>query len=173
MTGDFSKDAVYGRVYKEIDRRSQAQEKAMQFNLIAVGGLFTWMLSRPDATVLHPAYFLLIALVNFALALKWLSEDEAIAGLNTYLQEIGAPLETWQRGKFSTLFSWQLMLGDICWRSVTFFLPAMMGFCLGLTSVYLRPQYEHPIMFGMLAISAAMMMLVASGLFYLVFPWSE
>jgi hypothetical protein len=173
MADEFTKDATYDRVYKEIDRRSQSQEKAMQFNLAAVGGLFTWMLSRPDVAALHPAYYLLIALINFSLALKWLSEDEVIAGLVTYLREIGAPLETWQRGKFSTLFSIQVRLGDLCWRLVTFFLPGLMGFCLGLTSIYLKPQYSQPIMIGALIVAAVMLWLVVRGFYYLYFPWSE
>jgi len=43
MENEFSKDAIYARVYKEIHRRSEAQEKALQFNLIFLGVLFGWL----------------------------------------------------------------------------------------------------------------------------------
>src|SRR5262245_37684322 len=118
MQGEFTKDVTYQRVYGEINRRSEAQEKATQFNIVAVGGLFTWLLSQQNISAVHPAYFLLIAIINFALALKWLSEDKSIEVLFTYLKEIGAPLETWQGGKFYALYSKSIRLGDFLWRFV-------------------------------------------------------
>ena len=169
MENEFSKDAIYARVYKEIHRRSEAQEKALQFNLIFLGVLFGWLFTYGYPR--DPVVFAIAAVANFLFGLKWLSEDKNLAGLYQYLREQGAPLETWQKGKFYTLYPTILRLQDAIWRVTAFLLPggAMLGVLIGDLLISPKHANFHTVGIGLIALIC--MILVTYGFIELWWPW--
>jgi hypothetical protein len=111
MEDKISPDALYGRIYAEIQRRSDVQEKTVRLNIVVLTALFGWVLT---GLYFHPTIYLIAAVVNLTFALKWLSEDRNIAYLTNYLLDNSdAPLEKWQRDNFDSLYPWWLKCGDV------------------------------------------------------------
>ena len=169
MENEFSKDATYSRVYKEIHRRSEAQEKALQFNLICLSVLFGWLFTYGYPR--DPVIFAIVAVVNFLFGLKWLSEDKNLAGLYQYLREQNAPLETWQKGKFYVLYPTSLRLQDAFWRTTAFLLPGAALFGALIEDSLARPELVsfHTVGVGLIALAG--MLMVTKGLLELWEPW--
>jgi hypothetical protein len=53
-----SLDTLYGRIYAEIQRRSDAQEKTVRLNIVVLTALFSWVLS---GLYFHPSIYLIAA----------------------------------------------------------------------------------------------------------------
>lgn len=133
MPEGISPEATHNRICAEIQRRSESQEKATNLNILALSTLFGWALS---GKFFHPGIYLIAAFVNSCFALKWLSEDKNIAGLNRYLRtSLNSPLETWQRENFSSIYPKALRVGDFIWRMLLFVVPGFLS--LALLSIHL------------------------------------
>ena len=168
MGEKISADALYDRVYREISRRSDAQEKATQFNLVALSALFGWFLSGlSDKYMTQPIVLIIAYLINFTFALKWLSEDSNIAGLVKYLREQGTPLESWQKANFKKIYPLYLRWSDLLWRLLVFFLPGTIS--LYLAASFARTGWE---IIGVI-LGLVLWILVSSGFVVLLWPWER
>ena len=174
MGEKISADALYGRVYQEISRRSDAQEKATQFNLVALSALFGWFFSGlSDKYMTQPVVLIIVCLVNFTFALKWLSEDSNIAGLVKYLREQGTPLESWQKANFKKIYPLHLRWGDLFWRLLVFFFPGTISLYMAVRIVAVNTNTAGGWEIIGVILGAILWILVSSGFVVLLWPWEK
>lgn len=173
MAEKISPDALYGRIYAEIQRRSDTQEKTVRLNIVVLTTLFGWVLT---GLYFHHTIYLIAALVNLTFALKWLSEDRNIANLTNYLLDNSdAPLEKWQRDNFDSLYPWWLKCGDFLWRVAIFLAPSIASTSLLLYHLHwTNKSIPVAVLLNIgMVFSYVLLLLVFRGFVFLYFRWPK